>query len=67
MTDMTQMKPMTQMELRKLLGDKKADEIIAYWKQLKAEGKGPDQIGDALKARFPDVSILKDTAPLWPS
>lgn len=49
------MPEMDEAQLRKLLGDKKVDEIIAYGKQLKAEGKNPDQIARVLLALYPDL------------
>lgn len=42
-------------ELREKIGPRKFDEIVDYVKQLRAQGKDPDEIGEALKSRFPDA------------
>jgi hypothetical protein len=39
-------------ELRKKIGSKKADELVAFAKKSKAEGKSPDEITAAIKEQF---------------
>ncbi len=44
-----------QKQLRKRLGEKKVKEIVDHAEALKKGGKGPDEIADAVKARFPEI------------
>ena len=39
-------------ELRKKIGSEKADELVAFAKKSKAEGKSPDEITAAIKQQF---------------
>jgi hypothetical protein len=51
----------TKRELEKKLGKEKVKEIETYVqktaKQLRAKGKSPDEIADAIQARYPQMSV----------
>jgi hypothetical protein len=52
----------TKRELEKKLGKEKVAEIEAYVqktaRQLRAKGKSPDEIASAIKARYPQMTVL---------
>jgi hypothetical protein len=57
---------MDEKSLRKQIGDKNVDSLVKHAKELKAQGKSPDQIAQAVKTKFQDpainASILNDVA-----
>lgn len=59
---------MNEKALRKKIGDEKFEKIARHVEKLKAAGKGPDEIAEAIRSKFPEVArqVLVDVfTPIW--